>query len=102
MRIGRNPLNMARKSKSMAANNQTAGSPHLIPDLNEIHRTVVRGCDETAASLQASSLRSLWRMFRHGDGVTEYLAPSAVQSALMPANLTTLPHFSVSLAISRP
>src|SRR5262249_19449573 len=28
-------MNMARKSKSMAANNQTAASPHLIPDLNE-------------------------------------------------------------------
>src|SRR5262245_24241214 len=37
-----------------------------------------------------------------GTGVAEYLTPSAVQSALMPANLTTLPHFSVSLAISRP
>src|SRR5258708_29892814 len=59
---------MARKSKSMAANSQTAASPHLIPDLNEIlTRSVVRGCDETAASLQASSLRSLWRTFRHGD-----------------------------------
>jgi hypothetical protein len=31
------------------------------------HRTVVRGCDDTAAGLQASSLRSLWRAFRHGD-----------------------------------
>jgi hypothetical protein len=29
-------------------------------------------------------------------------APSPPQSALMPANLLTLPHFSVSSAISRP
>src|SRR5262245_1041003 len=35
-------------------------------------------------------------------GVTEYLAPSAVQSALMPANLITFAHFSVSSAISFP
>src|SRR5262249_58432857 len=32
----------------------------------------------------------------------EYLAPFAVQSALTPANLTTLAHFSVSSAISFP
>jgi hypothetical protein len=31
------------------------------------HRAVVRGCDETAAGPQASSLRSLWWTFRHGD-----------------------------------
>ena len=35
--------------------------------LNKSHRTVVRGCDATAVSLQASSLRSLWRAFRRGD-----------------------------------
>ena len=32
----------------------------------------------------------------------EYLAPFAVQSALMPANLTALAHFSVSSAMSFP
>jgi hypothetical protein len=32
----------------------------------------------------------------------EYLAPFAVQSALMPANLTTLAHFSISSAMSFP
>src|SRR5262249_11195244 len=37
-----------------------------------------------------------------GTGFMEYLAPFAVQSALMPANLTTLPHFSVSSAMSFP
>jgi FixJ family two-component response regulator len=31
------------------------------------HRAVLRGRDETAASPQASSLRSLWRTIRHGD-----------------------------------
>src|SRR5262249_27410021 len=34
--------------------------------------------------------------------VMEYLAPFAVQSALMPANLITLAHFSVSSAMTFP
>src|SRR2546427_8930779 len=40
--------------------------------------------------------RRLPRQRFSATSVTEYLAPSAVQSALMPTNLTTLPHFSVS------
>jgi hypothetical protein len=35
--------------------------------LTRSHRTVLRGRDETAGSLQAPSMRSLWRAFRHGD-----------------------------------
>src|SRR5215510_4494384 len=31
------------------------------------HRTVLRERDATAGSLQAPSMRSLWRAFRHGD-----------------------------------
>jgi hypothetical protein len=83
---GDEPLNMARKSKSMAANNQTAASPHLIRDLNETPPNCCRGCDETAASLQASNLRSLWRTFRHGDAslVGQQVLQKDVQRGIPP------------------
>src|SRR5262249_10557046 len=50
------------------------------------HRTVLRGRDETVASLQASSLRLLWRTFWHGDAslVGREVLQEDVQKRLSP------------------
>jgi hypothetical protein len=51
----------------VAENVRSSSSVRLAAISTRSHRTVLRGRDETAASLQASSLRSLWRTIRHGD-----------------------------------
>jgi hypothetical protein len=51
----------------VAENSRSPSFVWLAAISTRFDRTVVRGCDETAASVQTSSLRSLWRAFRHGD-----------------------------------
>src|SRR5215475_8185437 len=53
---------ICRRSNGGGGNPRSPSSVRLVAISTRSHRTVVR--DETAASLQASSLRSLWRAFR--------------------------------------
>ena len=59
---------MDSPSKQLSQGNvRSSSSVWLAATSTRSHRTVLRGRDETAASLQASSLRSLWRTVRYGD-----------------------------------
>src|SRR5258708_5899633 len=80
------------------------------PDSRHCSARLGRQKSATTGLIRCSKTASSFDQVVHADGhqpfaertVTEYLAPSAVQSALMPTNLTTLPHFSVSSAMSLP
>jgi hypothetical protein len=59
---------MDSPSKQLSHRNvRSSSSVRLAAISTRSHRTVLRGRDETAISLQESSLRSLRRTFRHGD-----------------------------------
>src|SRR6266516_7207113 len=78
---------MDSPSKQLSQRNvRSSSSVRLAATSTRSHRIVLRGRDETAASLQASSLRSLWRTFRHGDAslVGQQVLQEDVQERLPP------------------
>jgi hypothetical protein len=78
---------MDSPSKQLSQRNvRSSSSVRLAAISTRSHRAVLRGRDETAASLQASSLRSLWRTIRHGDAslVGQQVLQEDVQERLPP------------------
>jgi len=78
---------MDSPSKQLSpGNGRSSSSVRLAATSTRSHRTVLRGRDETAASLQASSLRSLWRTIRHGDAslVGQQVLQEDMQKRLSP------------------
>ena len=78
---------MDSPSKQLSQRNvRSSSSVRLATTSTRSHRAVLRGRDETAASLQASSLRSLWQTFRHGDAslVGQQVLQEDVQDRLSP------------------
>jgi hypothetical protein len=65
---------------------RSSSSVRLAATSTRSHRTALRGRDETAASLQASSLRSSWRTVRYGDAslVGQQVLQEDVQERLPP------------------
>src|SRR5260370_21359799 len=53
--------------QSLERSSRSPSSVRLAAISTRSHRTVLRGRDETAGSLQAPSMRSLWRAFSHRD-----------------------------------
>jgi hypothetical protein len=78
---------MDSPSKQLSQRNvRSSSSVRLAAISTRSQRDVLRGRDETAASLQASSLRSLWGTFRHGDAslVGQQVLQEDVQERLPP------------------
>jgi hypothetical protein len=78
---------MDSPSKQLSQRNvRSSSSVRLAATSTRSRRTVLRGRDETAASLQASSLRSLRRTVRHGDAslVGQQVLQEDVQERLPP------------------
>jgi hypothetical protein len=78
---------MDSPSKQLSQGNvRSSSSVRLAATSTRFHRARLRGRDETAASLQASSLRSLWRTIRHGDAslVGQQVLQEDVQERLPP------------------
>jgi hypothetical protein len=79
-------------SKQLSQGNvRSSSSVRLAATSTRSHRAVLRGRDGTATSLQASSLRSLWRTVRHGDAslVGQQVLQEDVQERLPPRKITT-------------
>ncbi len=72
--------------QSSQRNVRSSSSVRLAATSTRSHRTVLRGRDETAASLQASGLRSLRRTVRYGDAslVGQQVLQEDVQKRLPP------------------